>query len=155
MRCRDPLAVLGGAALALLLTWPAPPAAWAASTWTVQLAASSSGEAQSQALPAAPSGVAAACAAPTTSKTIKVTWSAVTHATNYAIYQATSTTSTPGTYTKVTTVTTLSYTTAALTAGTNYWYKVVTDIGTNWASAQSSATGESTINSANPFCVQP
>lgn len=151
---RPHLVVLGAVAL-VLSTWLLSPAAWGATNWVVHLAAASSGQAQAQALPAAPSGVTAACNAPTTTKVIKVTWSAVAHATNYAVYQATSTTSTPGTYTKVTTVTTTSYTSGTLTAGTNYWYKVATDIGTNWAGAQSSATGESTINSANPYCIQP
>jgi len=132
-----------------------PQAALAATSWVVQLAAGSKGEGQAQVLPAAPTGVTATCNAPTTSKVIKATWNAVTHATNYAVFQATSTTSTPGTYTKITTVTTTSWTSGTLTTGTNYWYKVVTDIGTNWTSAQSTATGESTINSATPFCVQP
>jgi len=153
---RRPLVLVLTAGAAVALSWSGlAPAAWAASSWTVQPAASSSGQAQAQALPAAPSGVAAACNAPSTSKVIKVTWSAVAHATNYALYQATSTTSTPGAYTKVTTLTTTSWTSGTLTAGTNYWYEVVTDIGTNWASAASTATGESTINSANPYCVQP
>ena len=150
---RPHLVVLGACALAL--SWAGPQGAGAATTWVVHAAAGSSGEAQAQALPAAPGGVSASCAAPSTAKTIKVSWSAVTHATNYAIYQATSTTATPGTYTKVTTVTTTSYTTATLSTATNYWYKVATDVGTNWAGAQSAATLESTINSANPYCVQP
>ena len=131
------------------------PPAWAATTWAVHAASSTSGQAQALTLPAAPGGVGAACSAPSTSKVLKVTWSAVAHATGYVLSQATSTTSTPGAYAKVTTLTTTSYTTGTLSAGTNYWYEVVTDIGTNWASAASTATGESTINSANPYCTQP
>ncbi len=102
----------------------------------------------------APSGAAAACAAPTTSKTIKVSWNAVTHATSYPVYD--STTSATGTYSLVASgVSTTSWTSGTLTAGTNYWFEVVTVIGSNWVSAKSSATAESTINSLSPFCVQP
>jgi hypothetical protein len=98
--------------------------------------------------------VSAACAAPSTAKTIKVTWSAVTHATVYAIWQ--STTTATGTYSSVATgVSGTSWTSCTLTAATNYWYEVVADVGTNWAGPKSSASGESTINASNPFCVQP
>ncbi len=139
--------------LALALALALAQSASAATNWVVQLTAGSSGHAQAQALPVAPGSVTATCNAPTTSKVVKVTWGAVTHATNYSVYQATSTTSTPGTYTKVTTVTTTSWTSGTLTAGTNYWFKVATTIGTNWAGAQSAATAERSINAANPFCV--
>jgi hypothetical protein len=129
-------------------------AALAATTWVVHLAAGSSGEGHTRALPSAPTGVSAACNAPTTSNTIKVTWSAVTHATTYSVYD--STTSATGTYTLVASgVTTTSWTSSALTASTNYWFEVVVKVGTNWASVKSSATGESTINASSPFCVQP
>ena len=66
-----------------------------------------------------------------------MTWAAITHATGYAVYQ--SNTTATGTYTLQTTVTTLTWTSAALATG-NYWYEVVADIGTNWASAKSAAT---------------
>jgi hypothetical protein len=127
--------------------------AGAASNWLVHSAAVSAGEAQAQALPAAPAGVTASCAAPTTAKTIKVTWSAVTHATNYSVYD--STTSATGTYTLVASGVTSPWTSAALTTGTNYWFEVVTNFGSHWTGAKSAATGESTINASNPFCVQP
>ena len=123
-----------------------------ATSWIVVLHASSAGEGHAQALPAAPTSVAASCPAPTTSKTIKVTWNAVTHATSYSIYD--STTSATGTYTLVASVTTTSWTSGTLATG-NYWYEVTASIGTNWASAKSSASGESTVNSITPFCVQP
>ena len=130
------------------------PVADAASNWMVQVAAGSKGEGQAQAIPAAPTSVAASCAAPTTSKTIKVTWSAVTHATSYSVYYAT--TSASGTYTLAASgVATTSWTSGALTTGTNYWYEVTVIIGTHWTSVKSSASGESTINGTNPFCVQP
>jgi hypothetical protein len=128
--------------------------AWAASSWVAHLATGSSGEAHAQALPAAPTGVSAACAAPTTAKTIKVTWSAVTHATTYSVYDAT--TSATGTYTLVASgVSTTSWTSGTLTAATNYWFEVTALVGTKWVSVKSSATGESTINSTSPYCIQP
>jgi len=130
------------------------PVADAATNWLTQVAAGSKGEAHSSVLPTAPTGVAATCAAPTTSKTIKVTWNAVTHATTYSIYD--STTSASGTYSLVASgVSGTSWTSGTLTSGTNYWFEVVANVGNNWVSAKSVASGESTINSATPFCVQP
>jgi hypothetical protein len=130
------------------------PVADAASNWVVHVAAGSKGESQASVLPAAPTGIAATCAAPTTSKTIKVTWNAVTHATSHSIYD--STTSAGGTYSLVASgVVTTSWTSGTLTSGTNYWFEVVAVVGSNWASVKSSASAESTINSSNPFCVQP
>jgi cellulose 1,4-beta-cellobiosidase len=128
--------------------------AWAATNWVTRLASSSSGHAHANSLPVAPPGVAAACAAPTTAKTIKVSWTAVTHATSYSIYDAT--TSAGGTYTLVASgVSATSWTSAALTVNTNYWFEVVAIVGSNWSSAKSTTSAESTIKSANPFCVQP
>ena len=129
-------------------------AAWAATNWTVTLHAGSSGEGQSQTVPSAPTGVTAACIAPTTSKTIKVSWTAVSHATTYTVYD--STTSATGTYSSIATgVTTTSWISGTFNAGTNYWFEVTVSVGSNWTSAKSSATGESTINTHTPFCVQP
>ena len=127
----------------------------AASNWLVHSAAvTHAGESHAQALPSAPAGATASCAAPTTAKTIKVSWSAVTHATTYAVYDSTTTAN--GTYSLIASgVTTTSWTSSALTSTTNYWFEVATNVGSNWTSAKSSATAESTINSANPFCVQP
>jgi len=129
-------------------------AAWATGNWVVHAAAVSSGEAKAQALPSAPTGVSAACAAPTTAKTIKISWSAVTHATNYSVYD--STTSATGTYGVIASgVTTTSWTSGSLSSGTNYWFEVATNVGSNWTSSKSAATGESTVNGSNPFCIQP
>lgn len=130
------------------------PIADAASNWVVHLAVGSKGESKASILPAAPSGVAASCAAPTTSKTIKMTWNVVTHATTYSVYD--STTTAGGTYSLIaSSVSGTSWTSGALTSGTNYWFEVVAIVGSNWASVKSSASAESTINSTNPFCVQP
>ena len=130
------------------------PVADASSNWAVHPAAGSKGDGQATVLPVAPTGIAASCAAATTSKTIKVTWNAVTHATTYSVYDAT--TSVGGTYSLMASgVATTSWTSGALTSGTNYWFEVVAVVGSNWASIKSSASAESTINSTNPFCVQP
>ncbi len=118
--------------------------AGATTNWTVKLATSSSGEAHAQTLPSAPSATSA-CASPATGKKVTVTWSAISHATGYGVYQ--STTSATGTYTLQTTVTTTTWTSAVLATG-NYWYEVVANVGSNWASAKSSATAQRTISSS-------
>jgi hypothetical protein len=118
--------------------------AWATANWTVGLKSGGSGEAHAQALPVAPTA-ASACATPTSGKKVTVSWAAITHATGYAVYQ--SNTTATGTYTLQTTVTTTTWTSAALATG-SYWYEVVTDIGTNWASAKSAATTQRTISSS-------
>jgi hypothetical protein len=117
--------------------------AWASpeftvATWTVQLAVA-------QALPTA-STPTSACTSPASAKTVKVSWTAVTHATTYAVYQ--SNTTATGTYTLQTSgVTATSWTTTALTAG-DYWYEVVADVGSNWASTKSAASAERVISSS-------
>jgi hypothetical protein len=144
--------VLALASAAVL--WWSMAVACGASNWVTALSSGSKGESQAKTLPSAPGSVAASCAAPTTAKTIKVTWSAVTLATSYSIYDATS--SANGSYSLMASgVTGTSWTSSTLTSGTNYWFKVTAVIGSNWASAQSTASGESTINSVTPFCVQP
>jgi hypothetical protein len=140
---RGALLVAVGILAALSLPLPSGTAS-AAANWTVGLKTGGSGEAKAQALPAAPSPISS-CATPATGKKVTVTWAAVTHATGYAIYQ--SNTTATGTYTLQTTVTTLTWTSAALATG-NYWYEVVTNIGTNWASAKSAATTQRTISSS-------
>ena len=124
-----------------------------ATSWVVTLQSNSAGEGQAQALPAAPAGVAAACNSPTTLKTINVAWNTVAHATTYSVYD--STTSSTGTYSLAASgVTTNAWTSGTLSKG-NYWFEVTASIGSSWASTMSSASGESTINAKNPFCVQP
>jgi hypothetical protein len=139
---------------AAALVWWSEATACGASNWVATVASGSKGEAQATSLPATPGSVGATCAAPTTAKTIKVTWSAVSLATSYSVYDAT--TSASGTYTQIASgVTGTSWTSGALANGTNYWFKVTALIGTKWASTQSAASPESTINSTTPFCVQP
>ena len=92
------------------------------------------------------SSVVGACTSPASAKTVKVSWTAVTHATAYAVYQSDTTAN--GTYTLQTSgVATTSWTTAALTTG-DYWYEVVTDVGSNWASTKSAASAERVISSS-------
>jgi hypothetical protein len=117
--------------------------AWATANWTVHVATVNSGEAHAQALPTA-STPTSACTSPASAKTVKVSWTAVTHATTYAVYQ--SNTTATGTYTLQTSgVTATSWTTTALTAG-DYWYEVVADVGSNWASTKSAASAERVIS---------
>jgi hypothetical protein len=128
--------------------------AGAATSWVVALGGGSNGEAHAQALPAAPGSPAASCNSPLTTKTIKVTWSAVARATTYSVYD--STTTATGTYSLVASgVATTSWTSGTLVSSTNYWFEVLAKIGSNWSSVKSAPTGESTINAASPFCVQP
>jgi hypothetical protein len=140
--CRSALLVAVGI-LAVFSLLASSGAAWGAANWTVHLAASSSGEAHSQAIPAAPVATSA-CTAPATGKKVTVTWAAITHATNYGVYQ--SNTTATGTYTLQQTVTVTTWTSAALATG-NYWYEVVANIGTKWSSAKSAATAQRTISS--------
>jgi hypothetical protein len=140
-----------GAALSVVC---ASGSAWAGTNRVVHLATRSWGQAHAQALPAALAGPAASCNAPVTSKTIKVTWSAVTHATTYSVYD--STISATGTYSLLASgVATTSWTSGTLSSGTRYWFEVVANVGTNWTSVKSAPTGSSLINALNPFCTQP
>src|ERR1700722_19356081 len=74
-------------------------AASAAGNWVVHLATVNSGEAHAETLPAAPASPTATCTTPASNRTVKVSWTAVTHATTYAVWE--STTTAGGTYTQV------------------------------------------------------
>ena len=118
---------------------PAP--ATAAGSWHPALATGSHGEAHSQAGPSAPANPAAVCSG--SGLTVKVTWSAVTHASSYTVYQSTAASSGP--YSAVASgVSGTSWTSGALTAG-DYWYEVTATVGTAWTSAKSTATAQRTI----------
>ena len=122
--------------------------AWATATnsGSVHVATTNLGRPAAQALPAAPASPTSACTSPASYKTVKVSWTAVTHATAYAVYE--STTTATGTYTLATSgVSGTSWTTGVLSTG-NYWFEVLADIGTNWASAKSAATAERIISSS-------
>jgi hypothetical protein len=148
MYLRACVAVVAGVLAVVLAGTPAA----AATNWVMPLHAASAGEAQAQGLPAAPTGVTAACVSATT-KEIKVTWGAVTHATSYSIYQST-TSATAGFTLVATGVTALTWTSGTLANG-NYWYEVAPEIGDNWLGSTSSATAETTIKNGATKCEQP
>jgi hypothetical protein len=123
--------------------------AWA-TNWVLALHTGSSGEPKAQGAPATPAGATAVCTS-SSGKTIKVSWSTVTKATSYSVYEAT--TSASGTYSLVASgVSATSWTSGTLSAA-NYWFEVAAYVGTNWLGTKSSATAESTISSSG--CVQP
>ncbi len=124
--------------------------AWA-SNWTNALSAGSSAQTRAQSLPAAPTGTTATCATTTSSK-ITVTWSRVANASSYKVWD--STTSATGGYSVVASgLNTTSWTSGSLSSG-NYWFEVSASIGSNWPSANSPATGETTVVFKSS-CVQP
>jgi len=115
----------------------------ASTTWSVTLRSGSTAQALSQGLPAAPTGVAAACTGLLLSPKANVTWSAVTHATSYAVFQS-STSSTSGFSQVASGIVTTSWTSSALGTGT-FWFRVVAYDGTNWAGPQSSSSNSITV----------
>ena len=68
--------------------------------------------------PSTPTNLIATVASPSQ---INLSWDAISGATSYYVYGATSSS---GTYTNIATVTTSSYTNTGLWAGTTYYYKV-------------------------------
>ena len=143
-----PLASLSAVVVAVALFATCLPAS--GSNWVLSLAAGSKGEAQTTAAPAAPTGVSDVCVSPSL-KQVTVSWNAVTNATTYTVLK--STTVSTGSYSSTATgVTTTSWTSGSLANG-NDWFKVEAYVGTHWVSAQSTATGETTISTSG--CVQP
>ena len=122
-----------------------------ATTWTITLHTGSSGEAHGQTVPSAPASPTATCVSGT--ETVKVAWTAVTHAVSYSIYK--STTGSGGSYTSLATgVTANPYTTATLTPAGTYYFKVTAFVGTHWVSAQSVATPTGrVITTSSPYCA--
>lgn len=100
------------------------------------------GEATAAAAPSAPTGVTATCTTPT-GKTVDVTWTAVTHASTYKLWEST-TSSTSGFTVIATGVTGTAWISGALAAG-KYWFEVSALVGTNWTSPNSSASAKRTI----------
>ncbi len=115
-----------------------------AAGWTIALRSGSTGEARSSSLPAAPTGVSSACG---TGKTVKVSWTAVTHASTYTVYQST-TSASSGYSAAATGVTGTSWTSGTLSAAT-YWFEVSATVGTKWASPNSTATASRVISSSS------
>ena len=85
-----------------------------------------------------------------TDRRITVSWSAVTSATSYVVYQST-TSPTSGFSIVVSGVTATSWSTDTLKKGT-YWYAIAAVVGSpNWVSSMSPPTPPRTID-ANPRC---
>jgi hypothetical protein len=84
---------------------------------------------------------------------VQLVWTAVTHATNYKVYQST-TSATSGFAMVKAGLTTPTWTTATLSAAT-YWYKVTVIFGNNWASVQSTVTNQATIHTTGTICTMP
>ena len=135
------LRVLAAAAGILLSV----PGTASASNWSNPLASASHGQARSQGLPSPPSPVSAACISPT-GKTIKVTWSAATHASSYTVYKST-VSATSGYTVAASGITTTTWTSGTLSNAT-YWFEVSTSVGTSWVSPNLTATGSHTITTA-------
>jgi hypothetical protein len=121
--------------------------AFGATTWTVKVATVNSGQAQSVAL-TAPTPTSTCTAPVATAKKVTVTWTAIAHASNYGVYQSTTV---GGIYTLQATVTTATWTTPSALANGTYFYEVVVNFSTTWASPKSAATVKRTI--ANSGCT--
>jgi hypothetical protein len=114
----------------VLMLAPAPYSADAATSWVVHISAGSKGKAAAQAFPA-PTNVSASCGL----LTATVTWTAVSHASTYSVFQ--------NGVQVATNVVGTSWTSVALGLG-SYSYTVKAFVGTNWVSPTSAASN--TIN---------
>lgn len=123
----------------------AAPNASAATNWTVHLTNGSHGKAKGDTAPAAPTGVSAACQGVLLNDHIVVSWSAVTHASAYQVYDATSSN---GTYSAIGSMVTTTTSTVTVGVVGSYWFKVQAFAGTNWTSPLSTAAGPRTITIA-------
>lgn len=119
-----------------------------ASTWTLGLAGGSAAIAQSLQI-SAPSNVTSSCPAPATSKAVRVSWTAISHAT-FNIFQST-TSSTSGFSLVATGVTGSSWTSGQLASAT-YWYQVSASFSSAWTSARSVSTASRKISNTSPLC---
>lgn len=121
-----------------------------AGTWIVNAAPNSHALAKSLDLQP-PGDVTATCTSPLTDRTITVSWTAVSHATSYVVYEST-TSATAGFSAVATDVTAPTWTSGALKKGT-YWYAVAVVTGSStWLSAMSAATDAHTIGNT-PRCA--
>jgi hypothetical protein len=132
--------------LAILLALALILARSAHAAWRIALNPASSSEAEATSTPA-PANVKAACAI---GATVKVTWTAVSHAASYTIWQST-TSATSGFTSVASGVTGTSWTSSSLGKGT-YWFEVSARIGSNWNGPTSTASAQRTI-SANGSCT--
>lgn len=140
-----PWPVLGWFGLTALVV-AATPAIASASIWTVHLQGNGAGQARAQAAPSAPAGVSAACTS-SSKTTVGVTWSPVTHASTYTVYES-STSSLTGYSAAASALSGTSWTSPSLSSGT-YWFEVDALVGSNWESAHSTASSGRSISSSH------
>ncbi len=119
-----------------------------ASNWTVALRASSSAGAQAQALPAPPTAVTSACTAPASNQQITVTWTSVSNATEFEVWQSFNS----GSYSSVATLTGTAWTSSTGLAAGTYSYEVSGQVGTNWVGGLSGPTATRTIKNGAKGC---
>jgi hypothetical protein len=138
---------LGVLGITLTLVVPQPALG---SAWTVSVQSGSAGESGSAGLPSAPAGPGASCTS-SIGNTVTITWSLVTHASSYSVYQATNGASGPYTL-SASGITAATWTSPGLALG-NYWFEVAAVAGSHWQGPNSGATGETTILLV--ACTQP
>jgi len=119
----------------------AGPAA-ASTAWSVPLHAGSHAQAKAENAPAAPTGVTANCQGVLLNGNVVVSWTAVSHAAAYQVYDATSS---GGTYSPIGATTTTTTATVAPGILGQFFFKVQAIGGTHWAGALSAAAGPRTI----------
>jgi len=100
----------------------------------------------SDGVPSAPTNLAATAAG---SSQINLTWDAISGATSYYLYRATSS---DGTYANIVAVTTTGYVDTGLSAGTTYYYEVqaINNVGSSSYSSVVYATTDSNVTTSPP-----
>jgi hypothetical protein len=135
---RVPLAVAIALAVVLARTLVG-----ASTHWQPTLKTGMTAESKATAKPAAPGSVTASCYSSSRQK-VTVSWSAVTHATSYTVWENSTSSATAS-------VTTTSWTSATLSA-TTYRFKVSANFGTKWKGTKSGYTSTITISTSTPKC---
>ncbi|HUY64043.1 MAG TPA: hypothetical protein VMV14_05950 [Acidimicrobiales bacterium] len=132
------IAVLSAALMAAGSAAPGALISASAAGWSVTSQASSSALALSLGVPLTPTGVTATCSGPLLSPTAVVSWTSVSRATSYSVYE--STTSSSSGYSLAKSVSgAVTWTTGVLATG-SYWFEVAAVTGNNWTGATSTAT---------------
>jgi hypothetical protein len=135
----SPRLLLGVGAFAVMIALACPSRAWA--SWPIAPSTPTSAQSESAGAPGAPANPSAACVS-TLSDEIKVSWSAVTRANNYSVYDETTLS---GSYSLIASgVTQTTWTSSGLATGT-YTFEVRAYSGSNWSGPNSAATGDVTI----------
>lgn len=130
---------VAGVAGAVLSGLVGIPSASAVPHWAIGLSAASRAQAKAENAPAAPTGVSAACQGVLLNNNVVVSWSNVTHASAYQVYDSSTS---GGTYTAVGSTWPSSPATIPLGAGT-YFFKVRAIGGSFWTGPLSAASPSS------------